>query len=265
MKKNLQRNMWMVMCSAILSLFLTGCTIINERYMTVKEAEKFAEELIGEDVTHTMTCEDVYDRRKIYIFKDAKGREFAIENQLSRDQFEAFQYGAYKCHVTENYIAAMVIDNQMEIMEIVEKNDLLPYLDMGSAWETKIYNGESFIADQISFEVMAGTAEENREILMRIAKAGAEIDAIVALTIDLGYEDIAEEKGIRYHAYNDYMGIRVEFEGEKRILDIVGCEFSTSEEARWTQDALFQALYEQIEETEIAPPDAESDVNLALK
>lgn len=231
-------------------LMLSGC-IFNEEHLSLKEAEHFAEELIGEDVTHVMTNKKAGGKSIYYVFADEKEREFTINSLLARDSFEAFEYGPYKCHVSENYPAGMLKANESEIIEILMKYDLLQYTILGRFIKTNIYKGEGCVTPDIYLKVPAGTAEENLDILNRIAKAGTEIDALLALTYDTNYKEKVKERDIRYHDYDVNAEIHVTFDISEYSCDIALCEFSVSDDTRLTEEQILRELCGMLEKLEL--------------
>ena len=77
MKRYLKRAIILLLV-LVTNMSLMGCTSLEELHCTKEQAQVIAEELTGQKVTYVTTNEIAEDKKKIYIFADGQGREFAI-------------------------------------------------------------------------------------------------------------------------------------------------------------------------------------------
>ena len=262
MKRYLKRAIILLLV-LVTNMSLMGCTSLEELHCTKEQAQVIAEELTGQKVTYVTTNEIAEDKKKIYIFADGQGREFAIVSELTQKNFDGASYGAYRCTISDNYITSMFVAHYDEIMDILASYQLSDYvadnLIFGKDREY-IYNGKGVNASCLYMDITAGGADENLEMLEKIASAGAEIDKVMALNYDLNYKEKADSKNIDYVSYNDYYGICIDYNWKKpgeygtywNATDKASFQYSTSDDARWSKEELLRYLYEQYTDIELS-------------
>jgi len=234
----------LIICVCTLMLvILGGCG--DEEHITRKEATKIAEGLTGGEVTYVET-ETVSDTHVEYKFTDSRDNTFSIISYLSKPSIDGaiLKYSPYDCSVSNNYQKTVLANNIEAIKEILDK--------YGFTDNIKI-----IFDDTITLKFYLGTPEENRNLLKEIAKAGAEMDALLSINYDKEYYSSIKGK---YDIINPVdVGFNAEFykklenqNREEMVIDIAHPDFSISDDTRWTADSLYKAMLEDMDSTDIA-------------
>lgn len=234
------------LCTLLISI-LGGCG--DEDHITQKEAAKIAEGLTGGEVTYVET-ENVSDTRIAYKFTDSKGNTFSVFSTLSKPSIDGaiLKYSPYYCWITDDYQKTVLANNIEEINKILDKYSLTDYL-------------QDIFEHEINLKFYTGTPEENREMLEKIALAGAEIDALIGMTYDREYYSTIKDKYSTYTVSSNTIDIELQVEiykklenqdREEMVIDITTTEFSASDDTRWTAESLYDAMLKEIDSTDIA-------------
>lgn len=249
-----KKNPFLLLVFILMISILTGCGFINDRHRTKKEAQDIAEKLIGEEVTYIETKIDEDEKRQIFIFKDSRENEFAIISTLRQPNIDGASFGSYYCHVSNSYAAGVLVSNKDKVMDILKSYELDEYLNSPRAFSTDIYSGDGVVAPAIDLRVPLGTYEENKDILERVAAAGAEIDALLALHYNTDIIHTGHKKGFYYDEYSTGTGILLAYEDERinaeghtyYNFDIAHFVCSLSEDNRWTAENLYEHMKSQL-------------------
>lgn len=245
-------------CKLLLSVMvlccLTGC-IWDDRHISKKKAEEVAEDLIGQDVTYVTSYDYPEEKKRILVFADEVDNEFAIESQLRKRSFQGAEYGRYICHLTDNYASAVMMSHKEEMMAILEKYELVEYIDESLWQEPDITTGDGSVAMSIYLEVPPRPNPVDIQLLERVATAGAELDQLFDLTYDADYRLKAREKGLEFETYAPGGGITIYFnypdtnyKGEYIERSYLATfDWSMSRDERWTAETLFKDMKKQID------------------
>lgn len=234
---------------------LSGC-IWDDRHISEEKAEQVAEDLIGEDVTYVTSYEYPEERRKVLVFEDERDNEFAIISELRKKSFQGTEYGRYICHVMDNYASGVMMSKKEEIMEILERYELVDYIDESLWLEPDITTGDGVVCMTIYLKTPPKSDPIDMDILERVAKAGAEIDQLFDLTYDEDYRKKAKENGLEFETYAPGGGMtfyftypNTNYKGEYIESSYVATfDWSMSEGKRWTAETLFENMKKQIDE-----------------
>lgn len=248
--------MWMaiaIMCS------LTGCAG-DAKHCSAEQAETIAEDLLDEEVTYVTSYEYPDEKKMVYIFQDEREHDFAITSELRQGNLDGASFGRHHCYVTDNYAGAMVTSYKEEIIAILEAYELENYLSNTRCLEMDIIQGESVLLPIYLTVTLEGEpnlhTEENRDIMERVAAAGAEIDQLLAITHNEKYRETFVDGDITYEATTSLGGIQLNYEWEAVGMNdeaytkrnIASFEWSSSEDERWTKEELAAYMEGQLEE-----------------
>ncbi len=240
---------------------LTACdNVIDDRHRTKKEAQDIAKEVVGEDVTYVETIEYEDDKKVVYIFKDSREHKFAIISTLIQQSIDdGATFGPDYCRVTDSYPSGVFVAHKDEIKDILKKYQLDEFLSNTRPFDVDISKGEGVVGASIDIRVDIGAFkdnyEKNADILKRVAAAGAEIDALLALKYNGTNMDVAYKGGYSYDNYGVGIGIlltyvedRVASDGKNiKRYDTANFKISISDDTRWTEEKLYQHLKEQLD------------------
>lgn len=232
----------------VIMITLLGGCLFDEKHISQEEAKKIAGELTGGDVTYVKT-EEVNSEHIEYLFTDSKGNTFSIISGLRQQSIDdSKEFGPYYCWVTDDYREIVMENNKEGIRQILEKYGFTDNIEE-SLREARF----------ITFDFYCGTPEENRDVVERLAAAGAEIDVLLNMTYDAEYKD--KIKG-RYYDYSGVLtsGLRIDFykklennsDKTEILVDIASPEFSVSDDKRWTKESLYEAIKSELEDVQIA-------------
>lgn len=240
------------LCMAVLIMCsLTACGADLNHY-SKKESEVLMEEVLGQDVTYISTDRYPKEKKVVHLFHDEAGLEFAVISELRQGWF---QVGAYRCEISDNYVGAKSIAYSEEIMDILEEHGLKEHLNNEFTYFTEdVSLGEAVNPDVLYFELPIGTVEENKEIVAKMAAAGAQIDELLSICYDEDYALDVDLEGGDYQNYVSYAGMNLRFTYESvgfdgRVYersDLMTFEWSLKEEDRWSEEKLYDFLESQL-------------------
>lgn len=244
-----------VLLSILMISCLTGC-IWDDRHISEEKAEEVAEDLISQDVTYVTSYDYPDEKTKVLIFEDEEKNEFAIVSELRKNSFQGTEYGRYICNLTDNYASGVMMSKKEEMMAILEKYELVEYIDESLWLEPDIITGDGAVTMSIYLETPPQSNPIDIELLERVAAAGAELDQLFDLTYDVDYRLKAREKGLEFETYTPGGGMVINFnyrdtdyEGEYiEYSYLAHFEWSMSEDERWTAETLFEDMKRQIDE-----------------
>lgn len=244
----------MLLLSVMAICCLTGC-IWDDRHISKKKAEQVAEDLISQDVTYVASYEYPEEKKRVWVFEDETGNEFAIESQLRKRSFQGVEYGRYICYLTDNYSSGVMMSHKEEMMAILEKYELVEYIDESLWQEPDITTGDGSVAMSIYLETPPKSNPVDIQLLKRVAMAGAELDQLFDLTYDADYRLKAREKGLEFETFAPSGGITIYFnypDTNYKGEYIESCYLATfdwtmCEDERWTAETLLQDMKKQIE------------------
>lgn len=244
-----------LLLSVMLLCCLTGC-IWDDRHISAKKAEEVAEDLISQDVTYVTSYNYRDEKKKVLIFEDEADNEFAIVSELQKNNFMGAEYGRYICNLTDNYASGVMMSKKEEMMAILEKYELVEYIDESLWQEPDITTGDGSVAMSIYLEVPPRSHPIDIQLMERVATAGAELDQLFDLTYDADYPVKAREKGLQFETYAPGGGITIYFnypdtnyKGEYIERSYLATfDWSMSEEKRWTAETLLKDMKAQIDE-----------------
>ena len=232
----------MIICFLSITM-LTSC--VDDKHITQKDAQKIANELLGEEVTYVET-QETSDAVIYYVFTDSKGNTFSIISVLAEPSIDGATIEGFPREniVNDDYHKAVITCNEEEILKILEKYGLDGYLE-----------SDLSVRDDIDLEVYTGTPEENQEIVNNFVAAAVEIDTLLSITYD---KDYRQKTKYSYDSYS-FASMRLTFnkilEGKdipEICVDIASFDFSLSEDTRWTVDSLYEHVVTKLEKVELA-------------
>lgn len=240
----------------IAGFLVISCLLTTDGHISQDKASEIAKELTGLEVTYVDTHEYPDDKMKVFVFADQQGREFAIISKMEQSAWLAeASIGPYnRCAIYENYIGGMIVAHLEEIKSILTRYELLEYTDFFEKIHPEyIHQGKMVNSPRIYIKLTAGDANHNLEMLQKVAAAGAEIDALLALSYDENYQKTAREADIFMTTYSNYHGLQINFSVEQldaeghcyKKTDIADFNYSTSDDSRWSKNDLLKNLCEQ--------------------
>ncbi len=230
----------------VLICSLTGCAPYLDHY-TKEECEALMEDVTGCDITYVSTQENSENKQVIHLFQDESGMEFAVISELRQGWF---QVGLYRCYISDNYVSAKLKLHRQEIMDILEEYGFVEHMRKEYKYcEHNIAAGEGVNTDNIYLEYPMGEAEENLEVIAKMAAAGAKIDELLSICYDEDYDSTVELSGGDYESFAPG-GMNIRFSREEigysgepyKALDGTFFDWSMSEEERWTEEELYEHL-----------------------
>ena len=222
-------------------IFLTGC--FGDKHISQKEAQVIADALTEDNATF-LEMEDNSSRSQIcYVFEDENGKIFRIKSNLAKPQIDGstMDWMPEKNSIKTDYCEVVTQANADQICEILERNGFADALARD-------------IEDCVILDVVAGTPEENKEILKRAAAVGVEIDSL--LDMEFKQEYLRDNyTGMSYFTKTEVL-VRF-FEADEvgkpdDFIETASFSCTVSADARWTKESLYENMKAQFTKLEIA-------------
>ena len=242
------RKFAILLMSVTMLFSISACTLFPQ-YHSKETIQEVTEELFGETVTLLSVAKDKENKRVVYTYEDANGREFTVSSYAEHSNFDGAELPGYYNKIRESYQKDIFMDYRKEFDRIVEENTknseiVLDYISgdkTGEFTDWKVATMPALIAF-----TSYGTEEQRDEDLRAMARIGAKMDELLSYEYDWEKARFREDDLI-CDWYPGLCGILFKFEGENDGLrKQVMFDFSTSEEGRWTEESLYLYLKEQL-------------------
>lgn len=229
-------------------VFLTGCSIIPQ-YYSKDQVVEFAEAVFGEDITFLSGEKDRKNKQVVYTFADSEQREFTVTTYAKHNSFDGLTLPAYHTWIRESYEKSIYVLYQEEIQEIIEDSGFQIRMITPVDWCDP---GHSELNDR-PVEIVLTSFHEGEEVyedLRQLAQIGVEIDRMLHYEYDWQYDGAPKDLYYTNNLDSSLCGMGIVF--CNKADDSIACQiyfnFSTNENERWDEDALYEYLKQQVED-----------------